>query len=376
MIEILTLFLGLVTGPQTAELAVGDRAAEVEVLLDGQPVATLDGPPWRLQVDLGEALLPHELLAVARDESGAELARARRWINIDMVRVEIGGRAPPGGLTPLPIVLADGRRVTTEEVSDWFTADGEALRVRATQAGLAEVIVVQDPATQRDLEEMARLLPARELDDGLGDDTAVRFISPLAAPVSRSDRQRSLFMQSAGVSDVGLFWLAGKLPPMTFAYRYADAVAVAGREAHAAGRRRAVLLLLRDRPRDDSLFSVAAVRDYLRALRVPLFVWTLTDTGELAGWGEPDWVGLRSSGQSGPVRAGAISKGFLRFREAVAELRREIDRQRIVWLVGERPPHRIELSPEAVGARSAGLDPADRPTGRPGGRSTTDGGAS
>jgi hypothetical protein len=56
--------------------------AEVEIRLDGESVATLDSPPWVAPLDLGPALAPHELVARALDERGAELARARQWINM------------------------------------------------------------------------------------------------------------------------------------------------------------------------------------------------------------------------------------------------------------------------------------------------------
>jgi len=56
--------------------------AEVEILLDGRSVATLDSPPWVAPLDLGPALAPHELVARALDEKGAELARARQWVNM------------------------------------------------------------------------------------------------------------------------------------------------------------------------------------------------------------------------------------------------------------------------------------------------------
>ena len=46
MIELITLFLGLLTGPHPVELAVGDAVATVELSLDGRQVARLEGPPW------------------------------------------------------------------------------------------------------------------------------------------------------------------------------------------------------------------------------------------------------------------------------------------------------------------------------------------
>lgn len=413
MIEIVTLFVGLVTGVQPVEVAVGPEVASVGIRLDGKTVRGLEGPPWEAEIDLGEALAPHELVAVARDGEGRELGRDRRWINIDLPAVEIAGRAPPGGLTPLPIVLSGGREPTPEEMAGWFLDGGEPLAVAAVETGPAEVIVVQDPATRRGLEQMARIYLAHRLGRlgypmeppradsprwnpellrmgreefrraaaavfgaaggapesrqliqlwqsyhelaALGEGTAVRFISTLAAPVSRSERHRHLFQQSAGIPDAGLFWLAEKLPPMGFTYRVADAVAIAGREAHAGGRRRAVLLLLEGAPRDDGLFDAAAARGYLRALRVPLFVWTLTPTGDLPGWGEPRFVGLRTSGRARSIRVGALGEGYDRFAAAAAELRRAVEDQRIVWLGGERSPNRIQIG---GGARPAGVEAA------------------
>ena len=411
MIEIVTLFLGLVTGPQPVEIAVGPEVASVEIRLDGRAVARLEAPLRQAEIDLGEALAPHELLAVALDEEGRELGRDRRWINIDLPEVEIGGRAPPAGLTPLPIVPSGGPEPTSEGMAGWFLDGGEPVPVAAVESGPAEVIVVQDPATRRHLEQVARLYLAYRLNhlgfpavppradspnwnpdlprmeakefrraaaavfftDGrspegrqlrklwqsyhqlaaLGEGTTVRFISPEAASVSRTERQRRLFPQSAAVAGAGIFWLAEKMPPLSFSYRIADAVAIAGREAHAGGRRRAVLLLLEGERTDDGLYDAAAARGYLRALRVPLFVWTLTPTDELPGWGEPRYVGLQPGERS--TRPGTLGESFERLAAAAAELRREVEGQRIVWLAGERLPHRIEID-SAAGARPAGLE--------------------
>ncbi len=56
--------------------------AEVQLLLDGAAVAALDSPPWIAPIDLGPQLAPHELVARALDEKGAEIARVRQWINM------------------------------------------------------------------------------------------------------------------------------------------------------------------------------------------------------------------------------------------------------------------------------------------------------
>ena len=425
MIEIVTIFLGLATGPQPVELAVHAQAAEIEVLLDGQVVETLTSPPWRLEIDLGEVLLPHRLVAVARDDRGHELASAQRWINIDMPQVEIGGRTPSGGLTPLPVLFGPQPLPSLEELGAWFFDDGKPLAVRSVQTGPAEVVIVQDPATRRGMEQLARVYLAYQLNRlgfraeplradspawnaellrlpkeefrqagleafrlpggapenrqlgllwlayqefaGLGDETEVRFISPLAAPISRSERQRHLFLSSAGVSKVGLLWLGRKLRPMSFAYRFADAVAIAGREAHASGRRRAVVLLLHGDSNDDSLYSAAAAREYLRALRVPLFIWSLSPAQALSGWGEHRFIGFQTSTQGKSIRSSTIADTFQRLDEATAELRRTVESQSIVWLAGEHLPSRIGLTDAAAGARPAGIEPPIRSRDHAGG---------
>jgi hypothetical protein len=77
-----SLFLGLVLGTQTVMVQVADPVERVELLLDGQSVAEIVGPPWRGQVDLGRDLLPHELVAVAYDANDSELDRATQWLNL------------------------------------------------------------------------------------------------------------------------------------------------------------------------------------------------------------------------------------------------------------------------------------------------------
>ena len=82
MIEFITLFLGgLVTGPRAVELMAAEKVAVVEVHLDGELTERLESPPWRLEVDFGNELVPHVLEVVALDASEAELGRASQWIN-------------------------------------------------------------------------------------------------------------------------------------------------------------------------------------------------------------------------------------------------------------------------------------------------------
>lgn len=88
MIEFATLLLGLVTGPRWVEVALRPPVAAVEIWLDGQEIGELTESPWRFEVDLGEELSPHELVAVGLDESGSEVARTGQWINLPRGGIE------------------------------------------------------------------------------------------------------------------------------------------------------------------------------------------------------------------------------------------------------------------------------------------------
>ena len=59
------------------------------------------------------------------------------------------------------------------------------------------------------------------------------------------------------------------------AQRLADAAAVAGLQALAANRPRAVLVVLGEQPKDASRYDAETVRRYLESVRVPLVVWSL-----------------------------------------------------------------------------------------------------
>jgi hypothetical protein len=89
MVTFATLILWLITGPLPVEVAVAGDAAEVEVLLDGEPVGVDRAPPWTVDVDFGPVLRPHVLVAVARDADGRELGRARQLVNLPRPAAEV-----------------------------------------------------------------------------------------------------------------------------------------------------------------------------------------------------------------------------------------------------------------------------------------------
>lgn len=96
MLAFATIFLGLVLGVQPVTVVVGDQVARVELLLNGGPVATVEGEPWTAECDFGNDLVPQTLEAVAYDADGREVERARQRINL------------PSGLAEARIVLETG----------------------------------------------------------------------------------------------------------------------------------------------------------------------------------------------------------------------------------------------------------------------------
>jgi len=89
VIAFLTLFLGIVVGPQAVELSAGPGVARIELSLDGSTVASL-GPPWVATLDLGRELAPRELVAVAYDAAGKRVGEATQWINRARPEAEAG----------------------------------------------------------------------------------------------------------------------------------------------------------------------------------------------------------------------------------------------------------------------------------------------
>jgi len=88
-IAFLTLFLGLVTGPQSVAVDPGAGVAAVELTLDCRGVARVEHAPWSATVDFGQALLPHHLEARALAADGSEVARTEQWVNLPRPQAEV-----------------------------------------------------------------------------------------------------------------------------------------------------------------------------------------------------------------------------------------------------------------------------------------------
>lgn len=199
-IAFVTLFLGLVVGEQTVELIVAPHVQSVEILLDRQPVGVLTEPPWRMSIDLGPELIPHLLVAVARDNEGRELTRVSQWINLarDPFEIDLSLRPTPEGLNEIDLAWesALGSGLTSMRIS----IDDQVLPL--TQDGRASL-----PALDPDVPHLLRVeasLGERRLSAvellSLSSSTGVTQAELTAVPIISSRRRPP-----------GLSWLDGRL---------------------------------------------------------------------------------------------------------------------------------------------------------------------
>ncbi len=154
MIAFATLWLGLVTGAVPVELLAGPDVARVELRLDGAPCAAIAAPPWQASCDLGPEIAPHELVAVAFDSAGNQLAEARQWLNLprDPAELEVAlstepGPPPklvarlawagPGGAAPLAV------SATLDDEPLTFTAGWDRLVLPPLSPGAAKLLRVE-----------------------------------------------------------------------------------------------------------------------------------------------------------------------------------------------------------------------------------------
>jgi len=128
MVTFISLFLWLVVDTLPVEVAVDPGVASVEIFLDEKSVGVLDGPPWKLMCDFGSTLRPHELVAVARDESGEEIGRAVQLVNLPRSNAEaqiVFEMGTSGEAEALRVVTESGERL--QPLAVFVTFDGRPL---------------------------------------------------------------------------------------------------------------------------------------------------------------------------------------------------------------------------------------------------------
>jgi hypothetical protein len=323
--------------------AMGDvKLLEFKVFFDGEPLVVEN--PERIPLPQYDPETIHYLAAEIELEEELT-ARAA---------VTFGGRFGGSSESELtPVVVSWKKKQVPEEVpppermAGWFLHDGEPVRVFTVDRPPADVLVVRSHTADQWLQRLGRgggdeswkpnegPPPRRLIDDlgiGIREGDRLRFVCP--QPDWTADRTGALFPATGDVSDLtpglgfALTRLAACPPSEGEPERLADAVAAAGVLAAAGGHRRVVVLVLHPQARDASQNNPGPVRAYLEAIRVPLEVWTPVAGG--GRWQETEPIGKPK-----------------KLRRRVEDLRRDLDRQLVIWLEGSWLPREIELSSEA-----------------------------
>ena len=310
---------------------VGSAPSEIHLSVDGaalavdaQGMASLPGLAPRV---------PHLVSAELRFPDGLE---ARK--DIVLTAGSAGGTATE--LTAMPIRTKRPRGpLAAAELGGMFLSDGKPVAVAAVEREEADVFVVRAPWTETVLPAGNPMATSPAKRYGLfAMDRRIHFRLVANSP--------SFFPTSQGTSEVFAISPGLKLPAMSALLgagraqaevagkpRLADAVASAGLHALARQVPRAVVLVLGGRPAPDgSVLDPAAVRSYLDAIGVPLFVWSLDGKRSAGAWGEAEDI--------------SAAWGI---REAYDRLAREVGRQQIVWLEGRHLPQSIALASAAGG---------------------------
>ena len=319
-----------------------DRPGKILVELDGSVLRVR--PPYR--IDLSD-IPERKVHVLAADFEFSPDVVVRREL---VFGPEFEGEHD-SGLTAVAVVLDDLDELPSIDAMDgWFLKAGAELRVAAAEKPGARVVLVRDPTTVHRLAAMVPELERRRKKarrdpekrrslDTFDDDVDLLTLSP--EPVVPDNRSISVLLfplsdkptpgsegivaGAVGTSPASL--LAGPL-------MMSDAVAMAGIRSAEGNGRRAVILLLGEAREDGSRFSVEAARGYLSALRVPLYVWDLSEptTQVPPGWGD--------------VRPVDNVDDLVR---AVRRVRYQLEEQRIIWINGRHLPQEIQLGPKARG---------------------------
>lgn len=318
-----------------------EEPRKVTLKLDGQPLTLGHN---RAALPKLELAVPHVLSAEVQFPNG--VARP------EMV---FGGTLPDSTGSELTATLVRETGTVPASLDGCFLLNGKAIRAQAIEKTPAFVVVVRDPSPYDAASALVPTTARRTITDQnvmrrtatLEADTRIRLLWPVADRVAAADQPTSVLFRFSGDFDQrsgGLLWHLVSSTESKGDYgkrQFADATAVAGVQAMAGARRRAVVLVLGEH-KDDSRYDAANVRHYLASIGVPLIIWSLKGRqAEVAqAWGN-DVVDVTNQEK---------------LRIATGALKQELEAQRIVWLDTD-PIHalRVTVNPScglaAVAAR-------------------------
>jgi hypothetical protein len=179
----LTLFLGLISGPQRVDLQPGRGVTSIHILLDGKQVAALQHAPWSATVDFGPSIAPGDLVAIAYDAHGDELARTSQTVNLPRPFADfvISVKNDAKG-TPVSAELRWEHLQGAKPVKSSLKLDGKTVTLDADlRAKLPRLDVNQPHVLAASMQFEDGFVPRRELVIGGGvGDTADALLTPVA----------------------------------------------------------------------------------------------------------------------------------------------------------------------------------------------------
>jgi hypothetical protein len=201
-------------------------------------------------------------------------------------------------LTAVPIVVSSGVEPTLESLQDTFRVNDLNVSTKAIARPGGHVIMVRDISATEDLRRLGefrdrRVQPTRRSEiwnealAGGGRDleqAMFRIAEPIPTMLEASGKSlaRTFWVSPPfRIEDAGLDWCATHVFPrprdLTGGHQdqqVTDAVAIAGLHAAGSGRPRTVVVVVGDKDADTSLFGTEATKQFLRAINVPLVVWS------------------------------------------------------------------------------------------------------
>ncbi|HEY8130489.1 MAG TPA: hypothetical protein VII12_01245, partial [Thermoanaerobaculia bacterium] len=296
----------------------GEAPKRVELLLDSRSIP--------IDSDLRATLPPI-------DNAQPHILRARLVSRLGVLsdsEIAFGGGLEDATTAELTAVV-----VRAPDAEKRLTVGGVPATVVGVEHIPGEVLIVRHPI---ETEASFRLDPTRRIAkrrsalsasttalESLGTKPVARFMWPAGTRTGKADLfppSRSYAFSNADefkriLTEVGF-------PGAPKELRFADAVAVAGIQALAASRPRAVVLVLGESASDASRLEPKQVREYLASAGVPLYVWSLT--GNQERWSDAQDI-------SSPHG----------FSAAFDKLQQDLQSQRIVWVRGNFLPSEIHV---------------------------------